>query len=264
VTLAAVFVIPRDVPHRDVLVFLALVVTAGTLLLQGSTLPWLMRRLGVSGPDPAEDALQQAVVYQQASAAGLRRLEEVAGGAPAELIAELRSRSESRANAMWERLGGVGATPSTTYVQLRTEMLQAERDELLRVGATAAVDHDVLAHVLATLDMEESVLDRADDDLPTRDDDLVGRPHPDGACPHLTDAPVSAVPHTAGRCDRCVEEGLEWVHLRMCLTCGNVGCCDSSIGKHASEHFGREEHPVMRSVQPGEAWRWCYVDEQVG
>jgi CPA1 family monovalent cation:H+ antiporter len=54
------------------------------------------------------------------------------------------------------------------------------------------------------------------------------------------------------------------VHLRLCLTCGYVGCCDSSPRKHSSLHFGETEHPVMRSMEPGEHWRWCYVDEVVG
>ena len=72
VTLAAVFTLPEDTPHREVLVFIALVVTAGTLLLQGSTLPWLVRRLRLPGPDPAEDALQEAAVLQGAHRAGDR------------------------------------------------------------------------------------------------------------------------------------------------------------------------------------------------
>lgn len=157
VTLAAAFVIPASVPHRDVLLFLALVVTGGTLLLQGSTLPWLVRRLGVHGPDPAEDALQQAVVYQQTTAAGLRRLEEVGREAP-ELVEEIRARAAMRANAMWERLGGSGPTPSASYARLRQAMLDTERAELLRIRDTATVDHEVLEQVLTALDLEESIM----------------------------------------------------------------------------------------------------------
>jgi uncharacterized UBP type Zn finger protein len=55
--------------------------------------------------------------------------------------------------------------------------------------------------------------------------------------------------------------GSRWVHLRMCLTCGQVGCCDSSPNKHATKHFKHSGHPLMRSAQPGEGWVWCYVDE---
>ena len=65
-------------------------------------------------------------------------------------------------------------------------------------------------------------------------------------------------------CADCLREGLTWVNLRLCLQCGNVGCCDSSIGKHADRHYDVTRHPVMRSFEPGEAWRWCYVDEILG
>jgi uncharacterized UBP type Zn finger protein len=62
-------------------------------------------------------------------------------------------------------------------------------------------------------------------------------------------------------CEECVKLGDTWVHLRMCLSCGNVGCCDSSKNKHATKHFHHSQHPVMRSIEPGEDWIWCYVDE---
>ena len=60
------------------------------------------------------------------------------------------------------------------------------------------------------------------------------------------------------QCDRCVVDGLQWVALRTCLACGTVGCCDSSPGQHATEHFRDSEHPVIQSAEPGEEWRWCY------
>jgi uncharacterized UBP type Zn finger protein len=62
-------------------------------------------------------------------------------------------------------------------------------------------------------------------------------------------------------CEECVKMGDRWVHLRMCLICGNVGCCDSSKNKHATKHFRTGGHPLMRSIEPGERWVWCYVDE---
>jgi len=62
-------------------------------------------------------------------------------------------------------------------------------------------------------------------------------------------------------CEECVEQGDTWVHLRLCLECGHVGCCDSSKNKHATKHFHRTEHPLIRSIQPGENWIWCYVDQ---
>jgi uncharacterized UBP type Zn finger protein len=62
-------------------------------------------------------------------------------------------------------------------------------------------------------------------------------------------------------CEECLKTGMQWVHLRLCLSCGHVGCCDSSPGKHATKHFHRTNHPVIASYEPGERWAWCYVDE---
>jgi uncharacterized UBP type Zn finger protein len=64
-------------------------------------------------------------------------------------------------------------------------------------------------------------------------------------------------------CEECVKIGDSWVHLRMCMSCGKVGCCDSSKNKHATKHFHQSSHPVIRSVEPGEDWIWCYVDEMI-
>ena len=84
-------------------------------------------------------------------------------------------------------------------------------------------------------------------------------------CQHLSKAISEPEPLTPGSCQDCAELGEDtWAHLRMCLTCGHVGCCDSSPHQHASEHFRRTGHPVMRSVEPGEDWRWCYIDVRVG
>jgi uncharacterized UBP type Zn finger protein len=68
---------------------------------------------------------------------------------------------------------------------------------------------------------------------------------------------------TAGSkgCEECLKSGDSWVKLRMCLTCGHVGCCDSSKGMHATKHFTETGHPVMQSAEIGEDWMWCYVDE---
>ena len=62
-------------------------------------------------------------------------------------------------------------------------------------------------------------------------------------------------------CEDCVKIGSDWVHLRLCLACGHIGCCDSSPHKHASAHFRGTGHPLVRSIEPGESWVWCYVDE---
>jgi uncharacterized UBP type Zn finger protein len=83
-----------------------------------------------------------------------------------------------------------------------------------------------------------------------------------GACEHaaLTEHPVARTPEG---CEECLALGDEWVHLRLCETCGHVGCCDSSKNKHATKHYHATKHPVIRSFQPGENWKWCYVDETI-
>jgi uncharacterized UBP type Zn finger protein len=73
---------------------------------------------------------------------------------------------------------------------------------------------------------------------------------------------VEQLPAEVAGCEDCLESGGSWCHLRICLTCGHVGCCDSSPNKHATAHFRETGHPIMRSVQPGESWAWCYEDEQ--
>lgn len=78
-------------------------------------------------------------------------------------------------------------------------------------------------------------------------------------CSHL-DQIKRVKPKTKG-CEECLKMGDTWVHLRLCLTCGHVGCCDSSKNKHATKHFHATNHPVVRSQERGESWMWCYVDE---
>jgi uncharacterized UBP type Zn finger protein len=79
--------------------------------------------------------------------------------------------------------------------------------------------------------------------------------------PHLS-AARHVAPATAG-CEECLKLGLSWVHLRVCLTCGHVGCCDSSQGRHATGHFHATQHPIIESYEAGEEWGWCYVHEEV-
>ena len=81
------------------------------------------------------------------------------------------------------------------------------------------------------------------------------------SCAHIDSALVLEPPEPLLGCEECLKTGDRWVHLRMCRTCGKVGCCDSSPNKHATAHFHEVEHPLVRSAEPGEAWAWCYVDE---
>jgi hypothetical protein len=88
-------------------------------------------------------------------------------------------------------------------------------------------------------------------------------PVPPETCADLRDA-GDAEPTTPGRCVDHTDDDGPWVHLRTCLTCGHVGCCDSSRPRHATAHFAATGHPVMRSAEPGEGWRWCFVHELLG
>ena len=80
-------------------------------------------------------------------------------------------------------------------------------------------------------------------------------------CSHLDQMRVTALPVSIAGCEECLKIGSAWVHLRMCMTCGKVGCCDSSPNRHASRHARSEAHPIARSAEPGEDWSWCFVDE---
>jgi hypothetical protein len=81
-------------------------------------------------------------------------------------------------------------------------------------------------------------------------------------CKHL-DQVHDVQPRTPEGCEECLASGSMWVHLRLCLTCGHVGCCDDSPNRHATRHFHRSGHPIIRSFEPGEDWGWCYIDELV-
>jgi CPA1 family monovalent cation:H+ antiporter len=276
VTLAAVFALPEDVAHRSVLVLAALGVVAGTLVVQGLSLPWLVRILGVRGPDTKADALSQAALMDQATAAGIENLRRHARpNDPPEVLDMLERRTQERNRAAWERLGRsqlADRTPSTRYVQLRLAMLDAERARVLKLRRTGEYAHEVISEVLEMLDVEESMLDSSSEDTgiavraetqPVTRPDTAGVPLGAGGCEHLRAVGEHPVPQDP-ECSDCVREGTSPVHLRMCLVCGNVGCCDSSVGQHATRHFRETGHPVMCSAEPRELWRWCYVDGLLG
>jgi uncharacterized UBP type Zn finger protein len=81
-----------------------------------------------------------------------------------------------------------------------------------------------------------------------------------GRCTHLDQIQISPPDRVAG-CEECLKTGDGWVHLRVCLTCGKVGCCDDSPNRHASRHASEDSHPLIRSAEAGEDWCWCYIDE---
>jgi len=268
VTLAAAFILPSDTPERAVLVLAAFVVVAGTLVIQGMTLPRLVRWLRLPAPDPAEDALQEAAVLNDMAHVALAKLDEIRKpGDPPEVIDRLRSRLQDRTDSAWEQLGRqstIVETPSDSYRRLRLELLAVEREQALKARDTGSADDIVLRRVLERLDIEESMLDRDDGDLAETDRELRTPATTAGSCKHLDHPWKEVEPSSPDTCSDCVAEGLTWVHLRLCLKCGKVACCDSSVGKHATRHFHDSRHPVMRSFEPGETWRWCFVDVQLG
>jgi uncharacterized UBP type Zn finger protein len=80
-------------------------------------------------------------------------------------------------------------------------------------------------------------------------------------CGHLDQIHVTVLPESIEGCEECLKTGSRWLHLRMCMTCGKIGCCDSSPNRHASGHAREVGHPIVRSAEPGEDWSWCFSDE---
>jgi len=246
-----------------VLLMIAFTVVAGTLLVQGLTLPWLARRLRVPSPDPMDDALARATLLQQASKAGFATLAQIeadeAHEDPHGVLDLVRQRIDQRNFAAWERLGTTPGqeTPSELYARVRVAMIAAERERVLEIRSSGRVDSVVVAEVLAMLDVEESLIDRV---LPQHEqEEPVGlRPAPLESCAHLA-ATWAVETSDAGVCEDCLRDGTSWVALRQCLECGHLACCDSSPAQHATAHFRDTAHPVMQSAEPGEHWRWCFV-----
>ncbi len=266
VTLAAAFVIPADTEHRAVLLLIAFTVTAGTLFIQGMSLPWLARRLRVPSPDPTADALARANLLHQATQAGLAELDRLDEDDPHEISETLRDRVRRRDYAAWERVGAAETeTPSEIYARRRQVMIEAERKRVLEIRSTGKVAHEVVEEVLAMLDVEESMLDYSERERERVKATATQTPIAfEGGCEDLREVRPPVEPVTAGQCDDCVAQGYTWVHLRLCLVCGKVACCDSSPHRHATAHFHESGHPVMRSAEPGESWRWCFVHEITG
>jgi uncharacterized UBP type Zn finger protein len=79
-------------------------------------------------------------------------------------------------------------------------------------------------------------------------------------CDHLDQITVTQLPAAVDGCEDCLRLGTLWAHLRICLRCGHVGCCDGSPERHATAHANAQGHPMIRSLEPGEAWTWCYID----
>jgi monovalent cation/hydrogen antiporter len=269
VSLAAALSLPLDVPRRELLIAVTVVVIVGTLGLQGLTLAGLIRRLGIRPPDPRDDALQRARALEQAAQAAVARLDELVAASPVPdpVVDALRLVAEQRTLSTWERLGDRsdgGEPPTEAYRRVRREMMLAERQILLRLRNQGEIDDEVVRSLQHELDLEEALLSQFEEaDLAAGEELREIRPRRPRVCRHMDEAPTQPPPDELA-CPDCVRLGWEWVHLRQCLTCGRVGCCDSSRGRHAEAHWRALDHPVMRSIERGEAWRWCYVDRVLG
>ena len=163
VSLAAAAAVPDSVQGKDLILLLASTITVGTLLVQGTTLPWLIRKLGVRGDEEMADALAEAQATHTATLAGLDRLNELADaeetGAPDHVVERLRALTEHRANSIWERLGRQDLeSPASAYRRLRREMLTAEREVYVTTRDKGEIDDEVLRRVLNELDLEEARL----------------------------------------------------------------------------------------------------------
>ena len=168
VSLAAAFALATDFPQRNLILFITFVVVFGTLVLQGLTLPWIIRRLGVVGREGFTDRLAEANAAHRAVRAGVDRLDEVLAAEttppPEDIVDKLRVHAEHRSNGAWERLGANAdnETPSALYRRLRTEMIRAERDEFVRLRDRGELEDEVLRTVVRDLDLEEALLSRYD------------------------------------------------------------------------------------------------------
>jgi ubiquitin-hydrolase Zn-finger-containing protein len=80
-------------------------------------------------------------------------------------------------------------------------------------------------------------------------------------CSHLDTIQILDPPEQVEGCEECLKIGGTWLHLRLCQECGKIGCCDSSPNRHASKHAAQDHHPIFRSIEPGEDWSWCVVDQ---
>lgn len=268
VSLAAAQSLPEDFPRRDLLLLVTVVVIVGTLVLQGLSLPLVIRRLGVQPPDPRNDALQVAHAQEQAGRAAEARLAELADDAPEPVVRRMRMQIEYRMYSAWERLGDreAGEAPTQAFARLRRQIIEAERTVFVRLRDSGELDEEVLRRVQRHLDLEESLLESLDEGT----EEMSGHqevlpPSRVPSCPDLDAATRSVPVADPHECPDCLAEGhSDWVHLRMCLECGHIGCCDSSPARHASGHYAETTHPVMGSAEPGESWRWCFKHSKLG
>jgi CPA2 family monovalent cation:H+ antiporter-2 len=241
-------------------------------VLQGTGVPYLITTLN---PQGASDAEADGYPVLRGDSTRARTLQ---------MVGTERARVMVIADdepAMAHRIATVARSLNPSlHIVVRTRYA-ADVDPLVHAGANAVVAEEteavvrLAAGVLRHMDLpfseveeQEAVIRRASaaparadtsvSSAPLPDPEQVVTFAPDSPCAHL--AQVRAVHPSARGCEECLRSGDRWVHLRICMTCGHVGCCDSSPNRHAAAHFHQTRHPVMRSAEPGESWGWCYED----
>lgn len=224
---------------------------AATLRRRG--VPLLMTTLNPGGAGEAEEAGHRVLRGDPTKVAVLTE----AGVAAADLVVVAEDDPETTARVV------AAVRPLTHAPIVARPMGEADVPLLAEAGADHVVDREAASRVALT----KAVLMRLGHPVPRPMDGtfvdtsrVVRYPIPsDAGCGHAT-ASQPVLPRGHG-CTDCLREGTEWVHLRICLTCGNVGCCDSSPKRHARRHAGSADHPLIASVEPGETWAYCFVDD---
>ena len=186
---------------------------------------------------------------------------------PPEVLDAPARAGHARSNRIWEQLGRSQdelEPPAATYRRLRLQMLVGRAQLVLEARDSGTYDDEVLRKALQAIDLEESLLDRIEDAAARVDDELVTPEQRAGDCEHLRDAPRVVQPRTPDGCEECLRDG-----TRVGASAAVPGLRARRLlrlvaEQHATAHYHETEHPVMRSIEPGEAWRWCFVDDLLG
>lgn len=261
VTLAAALTLPFDFPAREVLVFVALFVTVGTLLGQGLTLPSLAKRLGTNGPDAREDAVEEIIVMHRASVRALNEIHDtIHTDDEVSAFDEVERATTKRLATLWKRLDQEGTdSPEATQRQLNLEMVTSQRQAVLEFREVHNVEQALIADLLLSFDLQETGLQRHSDKSDSIENAPLVRSPDDAPCADLAAAPLHITPATMTGCTQCEALGRRPEDLALCLTCGHIGC-DSEL-HHTREHYEETGHPVIRSFTPGESWRYCLLHD---
>ena len=244
VTLAAALTLPAETPLRPVLLLIALVTVAGTLLIHGLTLPWLTRRLGVRGPDPREDALQEAMVTQRSINAGMDALKNAAEPGDEELVKRLKATAKQRIDLAWERLGqdDCNETRGRAYRRLRLAGIAGEREKLLEIATAASpiTKCSVRCSVSSTSKRRPSRTARTASER-------CAKPQPDPTATRPASTWARCRPRSTSRRTASARTACGWGSNRSSYACAWIaGTSRAAIRRWASTPPSTSERPVTR------------------